>query len=130
MHCKVLIAALLIVGAGQSRAETRQEPLWEFGLGIGATAFQDYPGSNTTRAYPIPIPYFVYNGEFLKSDKHGPRGLLINQQWLELNISADINTIVPHDAARYGMPELRPTIELGPAVIFHLINRDEGRLKL
>ncbi len=130
MHCKVLIAALLIVGAGQSRAETRQEPLWEFGLGIGVTAFQDYPGSDTTRVYPIPIPYFVYNGEFLKSDKNGPRGLLINQEWLELNLSGDINSIVPHDEARYGMPELRPTIEIGPAVIFHLINRDEGRLKL
>jgi outer membrane protein len=130
MHSKVLIVAALMVGAGQSRAETRQEPLWEFGLGIGATAFQDYPGSDTTRLYPIPVPYFVYNGEFLRADKSGVRGLLINQDWLELNISGDINAVVPHDTARYGMPELRPTIELGPAVYFHIIKRDSGRLKL
>jgi outer membrane protein len=130
MHSKVLILAALMLGAGQSRAETRQEPLWEFGLGIGAAAFQDYPGSNTTRIYPLPIPYFVYNGPFLRADKNGLRGLLINQEWLEINISADINAPVPHDTARYGMPELRPTIELGPAVYFHILNRDEGRLKL
>jgi len=122
--------AALMIGAVQSRAETRQAPLWEFGLGIGATAFQDYPGSDTTRVYPIPIPYFVYNGTFLRADKSGVRGLLVNQDWLELNISGDINAVVPHDSARYGMPELRPTIELGPAVYFHLINRDSGRFKL
>jgi len=119
-----------MIGVVQSHAETRQAPLWEFGLGIGATAFQDYPGSDTTRVYPIPVPYFVYNGTFLRADKNGVRGLLINQDWLELNISGDINAVVPHDTARYGMPELRPTIELGPAVYFHLINRDSGRLKL
>jgi MipA family protein len=130
MHSKALIMAALMIGVAQSRAETRQAPLWEFGLGIGATAFQDYPGSDTTRVYPIPIPYFVYNGTFLRADKNGVRGLLINQDWLELNISGDINAVVPHDSARYGMPELRPTIELGPAVYFHLINRDSGRLKL
>lgn len=130
MYGRALIAAALLMGAAQSRAQTHQAPLWEFGLGLGVTAFQDYPGSDTTRVYPVPVPYLVYNGAFLRSDKNGVRGLLVNQDWVELNISGDINTVVPHDSARYGMPELRPTLELGPAVYFHLINHDEGRLKL
>jgi outer membrane scaffolding protein for murein synthesis (MipA/OmpV family) len=127
----MLITLALMVGIMQmSHAETRQEPLWEYGLGLGATTFQDYPGSNTSRLYPVPIAYVVYNGSFLKADKNGVRGLLLNQDWMELNISANINAPVPKDTARYGMPELRPTLELGPAVDFHLIHGSAERVKL
>ena len=54
MACKTLIALALVAGAMQmSRAQTRHQPLWEYGLGIGAIAFQDYPGSETSHVYPI-----------------------------------------------------------------------------
>jgi len=70
MGCKTLIALALVAGAVQvSRAQTRQEPLWEYGLGIGAIAFQDYPGSDTSHVYPIPVAYLLYNGTFLRADR-------------------------------------------------------------
>ncbi|MGO9512793.1 MAG: MipA/OmpV family protein [Steroidobacteraceae bacterium] len=131
MRRKVLIVSALVVGVMQmSRAETRQEPLWEYGLGIGAIAFQDYPGSDTSRVYPIPTAYVVYNGTFLKADRNGVRGLLLNQNWVELNVSGALSAPVRNDSAREGMPELRPTIQLGPSVDFHLIHSDAGRVKL
>jgi len=131
MRCKILIVLALAAGAVQlSRAQTRQQPLWEYGLGIGAVTFQDYPGSNTSRVWPVPVVYLVYNGTFLKADRNGVRGLLINQNWVELNVSGDLSPPVRNDSARYGMPELRPTLELGPSVDFHLIHRDAGRVKL
>jgi MipA family protein len=131
MLCKILVILALLVGAMQMcRGETRQEPLWEYGLGIGAVTFQDYPGSNTSRVYPVPIVYVVYNGTFLKADRNGVRGLLLNQDWVELNVSASLSAPVRNDAARYGMPDLRPTMELGPAVEFHLFHSNEGRVKL
>lgn len=122
--------ALLAGALRTSQAQTLQEPLWEFGLGLGAVSFQDYPGSNTTRVYPVPIAYFVYNGTFLKADWNGVRGLLLNQDWVEINVSAALSAPVRNDAARYGMPELRPTMEVGPSVDFHLIHSATGRVKL
>src|SRR5208283_6156743 len=131
MGCKTLIALVLAVGAMQmSRAQTRREPLWEYGLGIGAIAFQDYPGSDTSHVYPIPVAYVLYNGTFLKADRNGERGMLLNQQWVELNVSGGISAPVRNDAVRYGMPELRPTIQLGPSVDLHLLHSNEHRVKL
>ena len=58
MQCKMFIASALMVGAVQlSRAETKQEPLWKLGLGLGGVTFQDYPGSRTSHVYPLPIAY-------------------------------------------------------------------------
>src|SRR5271165_2105583 len=92
MRCKILMVLALVVGTMQlSRAETRQQPLWEYGLGIDVVTFQDYPGSNTSRVWPVPVVYLVYNGTFLKADRNGVRGLLINQEWVELNVSGDLS---------------------------------------
>jgi outer membrane protein len=78
----------------------------------------------------VPIGYLLYNGKFLKADRNGVRGLLLNQEWVELNVSAEISAPVRNDAVRYGMPELRPTLQLGPSVDFHLINSHGGKTKL
>ncbi len=72
----------------------KEEPLWEFGLGAGAIAFEDYRGSDTTHAYPLPVPYIVYNGKFLKADRDGVRGTLFNQDWFEINLSFNLTTPV------------------------------------
>ena len=122
-------------GAGPSDAaaadavQPKQQPLWEFGLGVGAIAFEDYRGSNTTHAYPIPIPYFVYNGEFLKADREGVRGKLFNLDWVELNVSGNATTPVKNDRARSGMPDLDSTLELGPSLDFHLLKSEDKRLR-
>jgi outer membrane scaffolding protein for murein synthesis (MipA/OmpV family) len=131
MRCWKLIASVLMGSVPQlDLAQTRQEPLWEYGLGIGAVTFQDYPGSDTSRVYPVPVGYLLYNGKFLKADRNGVRGLLLNQEWVELNVSAEISAPVRNDAVRNGMPELRPTLQLGPSVNFHLINSHADRFKL
>lgn len=124
------MSALVLSASLPGPAEARQEPLWEYGLGIGAVTFQDYPGSDTSRVYPVPIGYLLYNGKFLRADRNGVRGLLLNQEWLELNVSAGISAPVRNDVVRYGMPELRPTLQLGPSVDFHLINSHADKFKL
>jgi MipA family protein len=110
-------------------AEAKEEPLLEFGLGIGAIAFEDYRGSDTTHAYPLPIPYLVYNGKFLKADREGVRGTLFNQDWVQLNLSGNLTTPVRNDRERSGMPDLKSTLELGPALDFHLARSDDARVK-
>jgi len=123
------LAATLLALAWGPLLEAKEQPLLEFGLGIGAIAFEDYRGSDTTHAYPLPIPYFVYNGKFLKADREGVRGMLFNQDWVELNLSGNATTPVRNDRERSGMPDLRSTLELGPSLDFHLLRSADSRVK-
>jgi MipA family protein len=107
-----------------------EKPLWEFGLGLGAVAFEDYRGSSTLHAYPLPVPYIIYRGEFLQADRDGVRGKLFNQDWLEINVSGNLTTPVRNDRERSGMPSLRTTVELGPSVDFHLFKSKDQKYKL
>jgi outer membrane scaffolding protein for murein synthesis (MipA/OmpV family) len=107
----------------------KEEPLLEYGLGVGAVAFEDYRGSNSSHVYPLPIPYLVYNGKFLKADRSGVRGTLFNQDRVELNLSVNATTPVRNDRERNGMPDLKSTLELGPSLELHLLRSDDARIK-
>ncbi len=123
------MAALMgVVWAGP--AHSKDEPLWELGAGLGAIAFEDYRGSDTVHGYPLPIPYFIYHGTFLKADRNGVRGTLFDQDWVELNLSGNLTTPVRSDRARSGMPDLKSTLEVGPSVDFHLFKSSDSRIKL
>jgi outer membrane protein len=123
------IAAALLAVCCAVAAHAKEVPLWEVGLGAGAIAFEDYRGSNTTHAYPLPVPYVVYNGKFLKADRDGVRGTLFNQDWLEINLSFNLTTPVRNDRERSGMPDLRSTVEAGPSFDFHLFRSDNRKVK-
>ncbi len=126
----LLVTAAWLTAGAYTAAEAKEEPVLEYGLGIGAIAFEDYRGSDTTHAYPLPVPYLVYNGKFLKADREGVRGTLFNQDWVELNLSGNATTPVRNDRERSGMPDLRSTLELGPSLDFHLLHSDDSRIKL
>jgi outer membrane protein len=122
--------ALFAIAWLAAPAQAEEKPLWEFGVGLGALGFEDYRGSDSTHVYPVPIVVGSYNGPFLKADREGVRGELLKEDWIEVNLSANATTPVRNDAERYGMPELRPTVELGPAVNLHLYRNDDGHIKL
>ena len=96
------------------RAEPR--PLWEFGLGATALRLPDYRGSDESRGYVYPLPYLVYRGERLRVDRQGARAVLLESQRVELDFSAYATPPVDssRNRARQGMPDLDPTIEIGP----------------
>jgi outer membrane scaffolding protein for murein synthesis (MipA/OmpV family) len=123
-------AALLAAACWAQGAAAREEPLYEFGLGIGAIAFEDYRGSDTVHGYPLPLPYISYNGTFLKANRDGIRGTLLNQDRFELNLSFDATTPVRSDRERSGMPDLKSTVELGPSFDLHLMRTDDAKVKL
>jgi outer membrane scaffolding protein for murein synthesis (MipA/OmpV family) len=124
-------AALIVLTALAPRcAWPAQQPLWEFGLGVGAVVFNDYRGADTTHVYPVPVPYFVYRGKFLQSDRDGLRGKLFRQDRIELNLSVNATTPVRNDSARAGMPDLRSTVEIGPSLNAHLWRSADSRAKL
>ena len=126
LRCAACVLALL---AG-SVARSEQKPLWELGLGAGTLIFNDYRGADTTHVYPVPLPYVVYRGKFVRSDHNGVRGRLFDQERVELNLSINGTTPVRNDSARHGMPDLRPTLEIGPSLDTHLWKSADRRVKL
>ena len=103
-------------------------------LGIGVTGlyFPDYPGSDQSSPYVLPFPYFVYRGEILKADRHGLRGVFFDTDRIELNLSLGASLPVKSDdnRARQGMPDLQPTVELGPSIDIHLWRTANRRYQL
>lgn len=109
---------------------TKELPLWELGMGIGAVAFRDYRGSDTTHAYPVPVPYFIYRGKYLQADRSGLKSKLFHQDRVELNVSVNATTPVRNNATRRGMPELRPTVEVGPSLDVHVWRSPSEQVRL
>ncbi len=130
MRAFLAAAAAIALTTASLPAHAEEKPLWEFGLGAGILAFRDYRGSDTTHAYPVVVPYFIYRGKALQADKDGIKGKLFNQVRLEFAVSVNATTPVRDNAARDGMPQLRPTIELGPSLNVHVWRSDNERLKL
>lgn len=104
-----------------------EAPLWEAGAGLAVIDFPDYRGSDERNTYVLPIPYFVYRGKFLKIDREKVRGLLFKTDRVELDVS--LSGSVPVESAdneaRQGMPDLDPTLEIGPSLNLAL-HRSEG----
>jgi MipA family protein len=98
-------------------AHATEEPLWELGLGIGAIDFPQYRGSDQSKAYALPAPYFVYRGDFLKADREGARGVFFRNESvdIELSLGASLPVSSKDNRAREGMPDLKPTLEVGPS---------------
>ena len=124
------VMAAALAAAITAVAHAEEKPLWELGLGAGTLIFNDYRGADTTHVYPVPVPYVVYRGKFLRSDHNGVRGKLFDQQRIELNLSINGTTPVRNDSARHGMPDLRPTLEIGPSLDAHLWRSATERFRL
>jgi outer membrane protein len=126
--CGTLPAALLAM-CWAMPAAPKEVPLLEYGLGVGAVAFEDYRGSGSSHVYPLPVPTLWYYGKFLKADRDGVRGTLFNQDRVELNLSGNATTPVRNDRERNGMPDLKSTLELGPSFDVHLLRSHDARVK-
>jgi MipA family protein len=95
--------------------------LWEAGLGVAPITFPDYRGADEQSNFVLPLPYFVYRGERLKVDRNGPRGILFDTKRLQLDLSLNASIPVESDdnEARRGMPDIDPTLEIGPVLKYY-----------
>ncbi len=132
-QARVFAAALVVIAilGLPATVVAEQKPLWEAGLGVGGILFPDYRGSDELKAYPIPLPYIVYRGKFLKADREGVRGEVFNRKYAELSLSVNGSIPVNSDDndIRQGMPDLKPTLELGPSLDLHLWQSPDSKIK-
>ncbi len=111
------LAAVLLSGLVAS-ASAAQRPLWEIGFGVAPLTVPDYNGSDQQRSYLLPLLYLVYRGDAVTVGRHGVVGQVVRHRRINLNFS--LNAGVPVNSsrndARAGMPDLYPTVEVGPAL--------------
>lgn len=124
--------ALCVMLASSGKVLAGDYPLWEVGAGVGVLSFPDYRGSDEQRSYVLPLPYLIYRGERLRVDRDKLRGLLLQGERWEFNISANAGVPVDSDDndARSGMPDLDPTVELGPQLNVTLAGGRSGAYQL
>lgn len=125
------IVTLLIVCSTlfpMERLRAQSLPAWEVGFGLGMISVPFYRGAEHGRAYLLPVPYLVYRGRFLQMDEAGIRGKLFTSDRLKLDVSVAAGVPVPKetDGVRSNMPELSPTLELGPQLEYRIWRTQEG----
>lgn len=118
-----LAAALCCTPAG-----AEPQPVGEIGAGIAAIDFPHYRGSDQRQTYVLPLPYAIYRGQVLRADRDRVRGLFFDSEHAELHVS--VNGSIPEDSgdnvARRGMPDLDPTLEIGPSLEVEVLRARGG----
>lgn len=110
---------------------TGLKPLWELGLGFSGIRLPDYRGANQSHNYLLPLPYIVYRGTWLKSDREGTRAMLFDSTRVKLDLS--FGAAAPsrsNTEAREGMPELPGNVEIGPSLNITLDEEVRKRWRL
>ncbi len=121
--------ALVLVMGRPLAAVAETQPLWELGFGFGGLTAPDYRGSDEQRGYLLPVPYIVYRGKVLRVDRSGIYGRLLRTENVSLDLSFDAGVPAKSEknTARAGMPDLDPTVEVGPSLevcLWHNCNAD------
>lgn len=127
-----MLTGLLPLAICALPAGAADKPLWEIGIGIGGVSFPAYRGSDQQRSMLLPTPYFVYRGDLFKADRDGVRGIFFDSDRVELNISTSASIPVDSDdiKLRKDMPDLEPTLEVGPSLDINLWRSADLRRKL
>lgn len=130
----VFLKSIIITAAASifiaSSAIAGQVPRWEVGAGAAYIDFPHYRGSNERQTYALPIPYVIYRGDLLKVDRQRVRGMLFHTETAELDVSVNGSVPVMNNGARQGMPNLDPTLEIGPALNISLHKSDSNHVRL
>ena len=89
-------------------------------------------GSDESRTWLLPIPYFVHRGEIFRADREGARARLLDSQPVDVDISIDASTPARSNdnRARAGLPDLAPTLEVGPNLNLRLAQGTRWKLDL
>lgn len=121
-------AAAAVALAAPAAVWAEELPLWELGAGVGTLSFPAYRGSDEIKHWLLPVPYVVYRGEVFRADRRGLRGVVFDSERVELSLSLAASPPASSKdvKAREGMPDLKPTVEIGPSLNVTLWQAGEG----
>lgn len=110
------LCATFVMVAAQAETPTDESPKTELGMGVVVLQFPAYRGSAQRSTLVLPVPYLEYRGDFFKADRQGLRGELFDSERVELSVSLSGSppTKSTEIALRKDMPDLKPSVEIGP----------------
>jgi len=123
----VILIFLITIISLSSAGLSQQLPLWEAGVGFGALHLPSYRGADTSNNLVIPFPYLIYRGERFNIDEAGVHQRLFKSDYTKLELSLSGGVPVSSgdtDGIRNGMPDLDPTVEIGPSLEIRLWEND------
>lgn len=117
---------LLVLPCATLSADELPEKKWELGVGIGSVYGPDYRGADEYRSFTSVIPYLVYHGKFIRSDREGLKAQFFSSDKIDFSLSASayISPNSDENKRRENMPFLGSTIELGPSLNIRLTGDD------
>lgn len=107
-------------------ADELPEKKWELGVGLGSVYGPDYRGADEYRSFTSVIPYLVYHGKFIRSDREGVKAQFFSSDDINFSLSASayISPNSDENKRRENMPSLGSTIEFGPSINIRLTGDD------
>jgi outer membrane scaffolding protein for murein synthesis (MipA/OmpV family) len=126
---RILCVAFGLWAVGPVRAD---QPLWEAGVGAAGLRLPHYRGSDQSNQWLLPLPFLIYRGDVFRADRDGARALLFESQRIDLDLSfaASAPSNSDDNLARQGMPDLAPTVEIGPKLNLNLWRDARSKLDL
>jgi MipA family protein len=113
-----IFALLVALGVCNAQAQNSTDPMSksEFGLGVAVLQFPAYRGSDQSSTLVLPFPYLEYRGDFFKADREGVRASLFDSDRVEFSLSVSGSPPSKSEGVdrRKGMPDLKPSLEVGP----------------
>lgn len=108
-------------------------PLWEVGVAGVVGSQPAYPGADQQTGRALVLPYAIYRGQLLRTDRGGLglRAVRTPRFELELGVGGSLGSSSSRIDARRGMPDLGTLIEAGPSLRWNIAGSDsEGRWRL
>ncbi len=129
---RTILLLCLCIQIAYAKTEVDQASKFEMGGGPLAIYGNHYRGSDQTKLWLFPIPYFAYTSKRIEAEPSFIRGLIFHSKWFsfKLSIVPGLNVQSSGNRARVGMPNLDYTVELGPMAIFHLWRSEERNLDI
>jgi MipA family protein len=113
-----IFASLAALGLCPAQAQSSADvaPKSDLGVGLAVLQFPAYRGSDQSSTLVLPFPYLEYRGDFFKADRDGVRASLFDSDRVELSVSVSGSPPSKSDGIerRRGMPNLKPSLEVGP----------------
>jgi outer membrane protein len=107
-------------------------PQLEIGFGVNVMNINNYRGSDQTTRYIWPIPFFIFRTKTFEAQNTFMSGTLYTSGKLSvaLSLMATLRVNSHETIARNGMPNLDPTIEIGPIANYELWRSDNAFITL
>ncbi len=107
------------------------QPQWELGVGVGSYMSPHYLGADQSATYTLPIPFLVYRGDRIRSDRGGLLGRIYDSNVMDIraSVSGSLPVNSKDNDARAGMPDLELMLEAGPTLQFHLYDGVNNQLR-